>query len=240
MGPIIHENLLLPNGARRLFAHRGTQSDVAVLRQVFAEQHYSLMALGRGGELQDHYHQTVAAGRTPLIVDAGANIGASALYFAALFPQARIIALEPHAGNHGLLCANTAGLGVECHLAAIGSAPGFAHVRDNGFGEWGFQTERCDNATCPILPMAELAGQSMAAGLVPFIAKIDIEGAEADLFASSTQWVRAFPLITVELHDRMHPGKAISRNFLRCMAGEDRDFLYLHHNVFSVRNPPLQ
>lgn len=43
-----------------------------------------------------------------VIVDAGANIGLTAVYFANQFPAARILALEPESSNYALLCKNTA------------------------------------------------------------------------------------------------------------------------------------
>jgi FkbM family methyltransferase len=43
-----------------------------------------------------------------LIVDAGANIGLGALYFAAHYPSARIVAIEPESGNFSLLQRNCA------------------------------------------------------------------------------------------------------------------------------------
>ena len=36
-------------------------------------------------------------GKRPLIVDAGANIGASAAFFAMTYPTAKIVAIEPEA-----------------------------------------------------------------------------------------------------------------------------------------------
>jgi len=42
-----------------------------------------------------------------LIVDGGANIGMSALYFARRFPQARIVSIEPDPANCALLQHNT-------------------------------------------------------------------------------------------------------------------------------------
>jgi len=75
------------------------------------------------------------------------------------------------------------------------------------------------------------------AGFTPFIAKIDIEGAEEELFSADTGWVDEFPLLIIELHDGLIPTSASSRNFLRCMAERDRDFVYWGENVFSIANP---
>jgi hypothetical protein len=80
--------------------------------------------------------------------------------------------------------------------------------------------------------------EERAAGRVPFIAKIDIEGGEAELFAAETGWVDQFPLLIVELHDWLLPRAGTSRSFLRCVAGLDRDFVYLGENVFSIANGP--
>jgi FkbM family methyltransferase len=38
-------------------------------------------------------------GQTPLILDLGANIGASAVWFAVRYPAAHIVAFEPHPDN---------------------------------------------------------------------------------------------------------------------------------------------
>src|ERR1051325_10671266 len=78
--------LQYPDGTTRAFHHRGSPADQGAIRQLFVEQQYSLRRLARGAELLRSYDAIAAAGRAPLIVDAGANIGASAVWFAGEFP----------------------------------------------------------------------------------------------------------------------------------------------------------
>jgi hypothetical protein len=66
--------------------------------------------------------------------------------------------------------------------------------------------------------------------------KVDIEGAEADLFSGNTEWVELTPIIIVELHDWMLPKKGTSRPFLQCISKLDRDFIYLGEDVYSIAN----
>ena len=85
----------------------------------------------------------------------------------------------------------------------------------------------------PTVSIPELVDASKA---TPFLLKIDIEGAEEELFSQNTDRLAAFPLIIIELHDWMLPGRASSRPFLRWHAEQDRDFVLAGENVFSVRN----
>jgi len=146
-----------------------------------------------------------------LIVDCGANIGMSALYFARRYPQAKIIAIEPHPENHAMLPRNTQ------HVAAI---------RAVRAAVWPRQT---------VLSVAAGAGQSYAAATVTEaraaesegvpavqlrdvvaehgkidILKIDIEGSEKPLFEdpSCVEWLANTRVIHAELHDWMNPGSA--------------------------------
>ena len=69
----------------------------------------------------------------------------------------------------------------------------------------------------------------------PFILKIDIEGAEEDLFSEDTTWLDKLPLVVFELHDWMLPGKAASRTFIQAFSGLNRDLLVRVENVFSFQ-----
>jgi FkbM family methyltransferase len=227
----------LPGGGARDFRHRGTPADQGVVAQIFQAQDYSLNRLQRGAELGTLYHSMIAAGQRPLIIDAGANIGAASVYFSLIFPRAHIVAIEPEARNFALLQANTAGLDVDARHAAIGVADGETALVDPGEGEWGYRTDAAAaGARVPVVGAAALVAEKQRGGSVPFIAKIDIEGGEAELFSRDTGWVDRFPLLIVELHDWLLPRGRTSHSFLRCIAGLDRDFVYIGENVFSIAN----
>ena len=231
-------NLTLGNTKRPFLYRKGT-SDEGVIVQVLKNSDYNFGRLRRGSELNALYERFALSDRAPLIVDAGANIGASAIYFAYSFPKARLVAIEPDQGNFELLAANAAGLPVECLHAALAASAGTRNVVDTGQGFWGYRT---------VVPV-DGAEASNAVGCVtindiyarnpnlqPFIVKIDIEGSESELFASNTEWVDSTPIIIIELHDWMLPGTANSRAFLECVSGRNRDFVYVGENVFSIDN----
>jgi FkbM family methyltransferase len=230
-------NIRFEDGRERMFRHRGTRADLGVISQIFEAHDYSLNPLQRGAELRGLYERIAAGGKAPFILDAGANIGASAVYFAQQFPRAHIVAVEPARSNFELLQANTQGLDVDPRCAAIGAADGETVLVDPGEGEWGYRTQASGaGEQVPMLGAGGLVAAEVAAGRIPFVAKIDIEGGEGALFAQDTGWVDLFPLLIVELHDWLLPRAGTSRSFLRCLAERDRDFVYLGENVFSIAN----
>jgi len=235
--PLQTLNIRFEDGRERIFRHRGTRADLGVISQIFKEQDYSLKPLQRGAELQGLYERIVSSGKVPLVLDAGANIGASVVYFAQAFPRAHIVAIEPAGDNYEVLQENISGLDVDARRAAIGAADGETALVDPGEGEWGYRTVPGGSAQrIAMLAAARLVAEKEAVGQVPFIAKIDIEGGEAELFSRDTGWVDRFPLLIVELHDWLLPRAGSSRAFLRCIAERDRDFVFLGENVFSIAN----
>ncbi len=68
-------NLTLGPVAREFHFRQGT-SDEGVITQVFKNNDYNVTRLPRGPELKKYYDELLRSGRVPLIVDAGANIGA--------------------------------------------------------------------------------------------------------------------------------------------------------------------
>ncbi len=225
--------------AQHKFKFRKGTSDEGVIVQVLKNSDYNFGRLKRAKELADLYARLARSGKAPLIVDAGANIGASAVYFSYSFPEARVVAIEPERSNFELLTANTAGLPVECLHAAVAAAPGTLNVVDPGQGNWGYRTTAA--ADSPAVHAVDCVTiddiyERNAQTAVPFIAKIDIEGSESELFAANTGWVDRTPVIIIELHDWLMPGTANSRAFLQCIAGRNRDFVYVGENIFSIDN----
>lgn len=224
------------DGQTRKLFHRGTTADRSVLKGIFLKEHYSLKPLGRGHELLALYNDIVSSGRVPLIIDAGANLGGSAVWFADHFNKAHIIAIEPDPENVEYLKKNTIGLNVEVHQAAIGSTDGTVFLFDAGNGACGFQTEERENGNCRRISMSRIFQEKTEAGYVPFIVKIDIEGGEENLFEQSVEWMETCPLIIIELHDWLFLGAGKSANFLKAISKQDRDFVHIGENIFSIRN----
>ena len=71
----------------------------------------------------------------------------------------------------------------------------------------------------------------------PFIVKLDVED-NGELFAANTEWVARTPVVIVALSDYLIPGTAQSRTFVQHAAGWNRDFVYLHDNIFSISREP--
>lgn len=224
-------------GASRSFFYRtDSNADRGVLEQIFKHGDYDLGSFRQCSALDRYYRDVVARGARPLIIDAGANIGASAVWFALNYPKSHVVAIEPEQQNAALLRRNSEGLDCRVIEGGIARADGKMFLDDPGHGEWGFrlspQGGRYEVAThaCGALVT------SLQTEYVPLVFKCDIEGGEADLFSGDVGWVDAFPLLIVELHDWMLPGSASSRNFLRTIAERDMDFMYRGENVFCFNN----
>jgi len=193
----------------RRFYYRRSRSDEVVIGQTFIDQQYDLGRIKRAHELLDFLRDQEEKGGKPLIVDAGANIGASCVYFAAIFPNARVVAIEPDLENFKLLTKNAEGANVEMLQGAISSSGGRARVYDPGEGACGYRTKivaprDTDSDTVPRITVNQIF-ESNASPFFPFIVKVDIEGAELDLFSGNTEWVARTPLLIVELHDWLLP-----------------------------------
>jgi FkbM family methyltransferase len=216
---------------------RPQTSDERVLRQIFEEWDYDLTRLPRWPGLRDFLEARHNDGRRPLIIDAGANVGASAVFFALTFPTAVVVAIEPEEGNFALLCRNTEGLNVICIKAALSCESGHASLINTGEEPWAFRTRRVESSDgLPCTTIDSIYEDFLDAHVFPFLTKIDIEGAEEDVFMRNTAWVNDTPLVIIELHDWLLPGQGTSLPFLRCVSSLDRDFVHFGENVFSIDN----
>ena len=93
-------------GIGRVWLREGT-SDYAVLEQIFHTEEFNISTAPQFAWIRAAYERMLVAGEPPLIVDCGANIGLSALYFASRLPKAKIIGIEPARDNVELARKNT-------------------------------------------------------------------------------------------------------------------------------------
>ncbi len=118
---------------RRQFAierRRWGPSDKVSIAQCFNEAQYDVPTGPHGVFIEQLYRDIVASGKRPLIIDCGANIGASVLWFNARYPEAQIVAIEPSPENFGLLAKNCVGLDADLKQAGIGPADGKAWMNN--------------------------------------------------------------------------------------------------------------
>lgn len=219
---------------------RDGTADWMTFDQIFIDEDYDLRRVSRFDDVHRLYREMLANGDTPLILDLGANVGFSAAYFHLQWPEAKIVAVEPDADNLGQLQKNVSTLSaIDAVAGAISSQPGKVQIKDSGVDKNAFRIVASgtgNGAEVAAVTVPEIFERYAAERCRPFVVKIDIEGAEADLFSRNFDWVDDVPMLIVELHDWLYPGERTSRNFLSAIAGRDRDFVYLDENVFSIRN----
>ncbi|WP_409190079.1 FkbM family methyltransferase [Bradyrhizobium sp. RDM4] len=89
---------------------RPRESDVSTFRDIFGSRDYAAYCYDSVKErLQAAYNAILNDGETPVLVDAGANIGAASLWFRQKFPELAIVAIEPDPDNIALLRRNLTG-----------------------------------------------------------------------------------------------------------------------------------
>jgi FkbM family methyltransferase len=217
------------------FYLRPHTSDLDVFFQIFRKKEYDLSKFVQYPRLLAAYQNILKANQVPVIIDAGANIGGSAVWFARQFPEACILAIEPDAENAAICRLNTASYAnIKVVEAAIGAEPGRVATVNPDQQNWSVQTRRSDEGGIPIRTIPDLtAAEGKAAKL--FLVKIDIEGFENDLFSNHVGWVDEAAAIIVEPHDWLFPGKGSSRNFQRVMGERNFEMLISGENLVYLR-----
>lgn len=146
-----------------------------------------------------------------VIVDAGANIGASSIFFSRSYPHAKIFAIEPEKGNYDILTINTSSYANIIPLrAALWHKTQIKPIMDRGTGPWGYSisagpsTGRAIGQKVQAITVQELMKKHSLEYID--ILKLDIEGAEKEVFENSVDWIDKVKVIIVELHDRISMG----------------------------------
>ena len=229
-------------GQTPFYFRHDSVGDNGAIQQIFHNRDYDASAWVQGRKLWE-YHQQQIRSRPSLIVDAGANIGAAAVYFLETFDNAFVYAIEPEENNFQILEMNTRRYGNRITFnGAIAGSDGEVGLEDPGLSDWGFRTRPAPQGAKKVVKSispATILADPRLAGLTPLIFKIDIEGAESDLFSGETSWMGRFPLIIIELHDWLLPFSGSSRSFFNAIVRYDFDFLHRGENVFLFSRPIL-
>jgi FkbM family methyltransferase len=196
-----------PAGYQFPLTVRRADSDRIVIRQILAREEY-----GPVSALPD----------IRLIVDCGANIGVSSYYFLHRYPAARLIAIEPDAQNCALCRQNLRPFGDRVVVMQAALWPERRALRitpsSRRLGSWGLRVEPVaveESALAEVdgLTIPDILARAHEQGPIDLI-KIDVEGAETELFRTSPAWLASIRNIAIELH-----GDAARAAFAAALSG---------------------
>ncbi|MEO7045158.1 MAG: FkbM family methyltransferase [Ferruginibacter sp.] len=148
-----------------------------------------------------------------VIIDGGANIGLATIAFKSIFPEAKIIAIEPDKENFEQLIKNlTPYSDVHTINAGIWYKKAILQITDKyNYGKWGMVTEEIESETENSIPTITIDEIIKRFNLDRIdLLKLDIETAERELFSSCyEEWLPKVKIIVIELHDSITKGTAM-------------------------------
>lgn len=201
---------LHPKGASTPVTIRPGDSDVRVLVQIFLLGEFDLPP-----EL-----------KPKTILDAGANIGASARYFLDHYPEATLVAVEPDPANAALVKQNTAGSDVTVLNSGLWSEDGHVKVSNPGAESWALEFEPAEASEPGAVECLSVASVMQRTGIERFdLVKLDIEGAERNVFRDGNlDWLDRCGMLIIETHgddiDRLVKDTLAARGFDLAQQGE--------------------
>jgi FkbM family methyltransferase len=183
--------------------YRPFTSDIWVFSQIFVDREYVCF---------DHLSDV------ELIIDLGANVGYSAAYFLSRFPKSFVVAVEPDNENLALLKMNLApyqGRYIAVHAAVWPEKTAlYFDPASPGLGEWGRRVTADKQKGDEVQAVDIESLISMTDYHRISVLKIDIEGAERELFARNyALWLNRTENLCIEVHGdqcRIVVEKAIS------------------------------
>lgn len=183
---------LRPKGFRRGVLVRPCTTDLAAFADVFCKGEYTeaIGCLGAG---------------TRRILDLGGNVGFSVRLWQQMFPDARVLVVEPDEENLRQLRRNVlrgpSPQNVEIKAGFAGASAGLAGIDRSG-GEYAYKISVAapDGERIVVHAVSDLVEQLAGPGGRIDLLKCDIEGAEASVFANCAAWISRLDVLVVETH----------------------------------------
>ena len=210
---------------------RPLDTDLKVATQIFGRQEYDL------GDSWSPINRLAAEwkaeGDTPVIIDAGANVGYSALYFAHKVPTAVVVAIEADRGTFEVLCKNVASNKriKPIHAAVWSHEKGVSMTAEGENNSWAGRVSEYGSRVPSLLLPSTFADIPNGRRLV---VKLDVEGAEAEICKASPEILHEVPCIMIEPHDWLLPGAGTVSSLFNALAGRRVDTLLRGENLLIV------
>lgn len=222
-----------PAPVGRLLVRPGTP-DPSVYDRILLRQALALDFCPQGRRL---LQESSAAERPQIVVDAGAYVGYSSIALALMFPKARILALEPHAGNFAVLEKNVGAFpNIQPIRAALWNRPGSVGIVEDGSVDWAVRIgDVPGKEPIPAVTMQQLMAGQPGAELLAV--KLVIEGAERHVLSADTDWLDRAKLVVWMPADWRLPQSGGGRTAIRALAPHPFDYVIRDECLFCFRDP---
>lgn len=215
-----------------LFSVRDNYTDLYLVQSILEGEK------SEGGKYRGEYYYVEKAmmslhEKSPIIIDAGANIGLFSIKILSLFPFARIKAYEVENENFVILSKNVSKLGVECNCRGVWYKTCCLKIIDRGTGAWGFRVEETDDDNTESVKSVSINDIIAQCDTEITLFKLDVEGSEYFIFKQeSLDWVKKCKMVVIETHDNIIEGSDKIVNdvfekmkFKKCVYGENQLFI---------------
>jgi FkbM family methyltransferase len=217
---------LRPRGVKHPLLCRGNDSDFSVLRQIIGKREVAF-SLRNAPER---------------IIDGGANVGYSSVLFANLWPKSQIVAVEPDDKNFDMLLRNTAPYpNIKCLRAAIWHREEPVSIANPDASSFEFRVKGTESSVSTIDGKTIDNIMAIAGFEAVDLLKLDIEGAEYDLFeAGEPAWLKDVEYLALELHDRLRHGcsELIYKRMSQRTHSKQGEYDLFHRSIPSMRPSP--
>ncbi|HPA22896.1 MAG TPA: FkbM family methyltransferase [Ferruginibacter sp.] len=169
------------------------------------------------------------------IIDAGANIGLAALYFADKFPISKIVALEPDKDNFDVAIKNTENNpNITVLQKGVWDKDTYLEIIDTTVSKDAFMVKESNQKSANSIEAITIDTIMQQQGWTGIdILKVDIEGSEKELFSANYQkWLPVTKVIFVEVHDGMKKGS--SKAVFNATSKYNFSFSMKHENLIFI------
>jgi FkbM family methyltransferase len=192
----------LINGKNYTFSLAQDSSDTQVFDQIIFNEEYRVI-------IDDLERKNILI---KTMIDAGANIGLTSIYFKAYYPDLKIIALEPSKGTFERLSLNIQSNNFsEVILLQKGLWNKVTRLKEDltfrDGQDWSFRLVESNETHLALFETTSIPVlmSEYNMDIVDFL-KVDIEGGEKDIFDSKSDlsWLNKIKVIAIEIHDEFN------------------------------------
>lgn len=209
------------NGQSKDLLLRNNTTDFSIFRQIFISKDYDLNFIFE----------------PETIIDAGAYTGLSTVFFALKYPKCKIISIEPDSDNYLLLEKNVKNLTnvISLNKALWSESTNLTIIKPDNYHKDSISVIENYTDSNNVIKSVCIADLIKTHDLKKIdILKMDIEGAEFNVFSRNYHWIDLVRVIIIELHDYNKEGA--SSAFFKVISNLGFSVLLRGENLICFRS----